>query len=149
MNKSELFKAAHKLAKSIIKLGDNYRVTFGACIKAIKEGFVMSNEKLIKSVEFAIKKGALTRWTKDLIDRAYVTNFDYNGGSGLVAKLHAVGISAENAFFDFASETFEFKNLRRYASKELDMQAFEGTDEQMAVRARNTLKKFLNEEMKK
>ena len=114
-----------------------------------KRDLNMSNEKLIKSVEFAIKKGALTRWTKDLIDRAYVTNFDYNGGSGLVAKLHAVGISAENAFFDFASETFEFKNLRRYASKELDMQAFEGTDEQMSIKARNTLKKFLNEEMKK
>lgn len=35
MNKSELFKAAHKLAKSAIKSGDNYRVTFGAAIKMI------------------------------------------------------------------------------------------------------------------
>lgn len=35
MNKSELFKAAHKLAKSAIKSGDNYRVTFGAAIKVI------------------------------------------------------------------------------------------------------------------
>ena len=39
MNKSELFKAAHKLAKSVIKTGDNYRVTFGAAIKAVLGGF--------------------------------------------------------------------------------------------------------------
>ena len=35
MNKSELFKAAHTLAKSVIKAGDNYRVTFGAALKMI------------------------------------------------------------------------------------------------------------------
>lgn len=39
MNKSNLFKAAHKLAKSVIKSGDNYRVTFGAAIKAVLSGF--------------------------------------------------------------------------------------------------------------
>lgn len=36
MTLSELFKAAHKLAKQIIKAGDNYHVTFGACLKFIK-----------------------------------------------------------------------------------------------------------------
>ena len=35
MTKSELFKAAHKLAKATIQAGDNYRVTFGLAIKAI------------------------------------------------------------------------------------------------------------------
>ena len=35
MTKSELFKAAHKLAKSVMQAGDNYRVTFGLAIKAI------------------------------------------------------------------------------------------------------------------
>ena len=35
MNKSQLFKAAHKLAKSVIQKGDSYRVTFGLAIKAI------------------------------------------------------------------------------------------------------------------
>lgn len=44
MNKSELFKAAHKLVKSVIKTGDNYRVTFGAAIKAILLGFVSKVE---------------------------------------------------------------------------------------------------------
>ena len=35
MTKSELFKAAHKMAKTVIKAGDNYSVTFGACIKLV------------------------------------------------------------------------------------------------------------------
>lgn len=50
MNKSELFKAAHKLVKSVIKTGDDYRVTFGAAIKAIINGLVAKVE--IFSVEF-------------------------------------------------------------------------------------------------
>lgn len=35
MTKSALFKQAHALAKTIIKAGDDYRVTFGLCLKAI------------------------------------------------------------------------------------------------------------------
>ena len=37
MNKSELFKAAHKLAKDIIQKGDNYHATFGLCLKYVRE----------------------------------------------------------------------------------------------------------------
>ena len=55
MNKSELFKSAHKLAKSVIKSGDNYRVTFGACIKAILGGKVAQAEKITLT---------LNKWTK-------------------------------------------------------------------------------------
>ena len=36
MNNSILFIEAHKLAKQVIKSGDDYRVTFGACLKLIK-----------------------------------------------------------------------------------------------------------------
>ena len=35
MNKSVLFNLAHKLARKTIQAGDNYRVTFGACLKMI------------------------------------------------------------------------------------------------------------------
>lgn len=35
MNKSELFKAAHKMTKEIIQAGDDYRVTFGACLSLV------------------------------------------------------------------------------------------------------------------
>lgn len=66
MNKSELFKTAHKLAKSVIKAGDNYRVTFGAAIKAIlsqakelvmKAGVSIStfNNNFLVKVPFALK----------------------------------------------------------------------------------------------
>ena len=65
MNKSELFKAAHKLAKSVIQKGDSYRVTFGLAIKAIlsqakntmKTGVSIStfNGNFLVKVPFAIK----------------------------------------------------------------------------------------------
>ena len=35
MDMSKLFKAAHRLAKRTVKTGDNYQVTFGACLKFI------------------------------------------------------------------------------------------------------------------
>ena len=36
MTNSQLFKLAHAMTKQVIKTGDNYRVTFGLCLKAIK-----------------------------------------------------------------------------------------------------------------
>lgn len=36
MTNSQLFIQAHKMTKQIIKKGDNYNVTFGLCLKAIK-----------------------------------------------------------------------------------------------------------------
>ena len=36
MNNSQLFKQAHAMTKQVIKTGDNYQVTFGLCLKAIK-----------------------------------------------------------------------------------------------------------------
>ena len=36
MNNSTMFKLAHKMTKQVIKSGDNYQVTFGACLKLIK-----------------------------------------------------------------------------------------------------------------
>ena len=39
MNKSTLFKSAHKLTKSVIQFGDSYRVTFGICLKSIYAQF--------------------------------------------------------------------------------------------------------------
>lgn len=139
MNKSELFKAAHKLAKSVIKSGDNYRVTFGAAIKAVKERIANT----VKSVEYAIKKGVLNSWAKTDMNRAYVANFNK-----LVAELQKAGISAEAAYFDFNTNKFDFKNLRKYCSRHMNMQSFSGTDSQMALKARNIVRAFLNAEMK-
>ncbi len=72
MNKSELFKAAHKLAKSVIKSGDNYRVTFGAAIKAILEGFVMTTKSIADQL---IEAGAKV-WEKGDMKRIYINTSD-------------------------------------------------------------------------
>lgn len=61
MNKSELFKAAHKLAKSVIKAGDSYRVTFGAAIKAILGGFMAQVEKITVTLKKWSKKAGEVR----------------------------------------------------------------------------------------
>ena len=72
MNKSELFKAAHKLAKSVIKSGDNYRVTFGSAIKAILEGFVMTTKSIADQL---IEAGAKV-WEKGDMKRIYINTSD-------------------------------------------------------------------------
>lgn len=44
-----LFKQAHAMTKQVIKNGDDYRVTFGACIKAIKQDNAkQANKKIVK-----------------------------------------------------------------------------------------------------
>lgn len=37
MTNSQLFKQAHKMTKQVMQIGDDYRVTFGACLKLLKE----------------------------------------------------------------------------------------------------------------
>ena len=49
MTKSQLFKAAHKLTKTIIQTGDSYSATFGLCLK-----HVITESK--KAVKVAAKK---------------------------------------------------------------------------------------------
>lgn len=36
MNNSTLFKQAHAMTKQVIKQGDDYKTTFGLCLKAVK-----------------------------------------------------------------------------------------------------------------
>jgi hypothetical protein len=66
MNKSQIFKAAHKLAKSVHVVGECYRVTFGAALK-----IVIAESKAPKTIEqLAIEAGAKT-WEKGTISRIY------------------------------------------------------------------------------
>jgi hypothetical protein len=44
MTKKELFIKAHKMTKAVLKAGDNYRVTFAACLKAVKSGFTLNSK---------------------------------------------------------------------------------------------------------
>lgn len=63
MNTSKLFKLAHKLTKKVIKSSDNYRVTFGACIKVVKAAYFGSIEANLKA------------WNKNGENRVYI-NFE-------------------------------------------------------------------------
>ena len=54
MTKSELFKAAHKLAKSVIQAGDNYSATFALCLKAV---YAQSSSNVIN-----IERSELVAW---------------------------------------------------------------------------------------
>lgn len=67
MNKSELFKAAHKIAKSTLRKGDNYRVTFGAAIKMIK---TLANKSLAEKL---LALGCKV-WEKGNMKRIYVAD---------------------------------------------------------------------------
>lgn len=47
MNNSTLFKQAHAMTKQVIKQGDDYKTTFGLCLKAVKEK--QSSQQLVKN----------------------------------------------------------------------------------------------------
>ena len=51
MTNSQLFKQAHAMTKQVIKAGDNYQVTFGACLKAIK---AEANQAVVNNVNFLV-----------------------------------------------------------------------------------------------
>ena len=47
ISNATLFKQAHAMTKQVIKNGDNYQVTFGACLKAIKQDNAKQADKKI------------------------------------------------------------------------------------------------------
>ena len=51
MTNSQLFKQAHAMTKQVIKTGDNYQVTFGLCLKAIK---AEANQAVVNNVNFLV-----------------------------------------------------------------------------------------------
>lgn len=103
MNKSELFKAAHKLAKSVIKAGDNYRVTFGACIKA-----VLSNT--VKSIADQILEVGGNLWEKHGFKRIYMTCAQFNKVTG---NTWTMNDNNNKFFYDFAANAI----MRSYKGK--------------------------------
>ena len=106
MNKSELFKAAHKLAKSVIKSGDNYRVTFGAAIKAILEGLVMTT----KSIADQILEVGGKVWEQHGFKRIYMTCAQFNQVTGSDYNLND---NNNKIFYDFATNAI----MRSYKGK--------------------------------
>ena len=55
MNKSEIFKAAHKMTKQVKRAKDSYSVTFAACLKAAHELAVEAAKVTGLAAEFSKK----------------------------------------------------------------------------------------------
>lgn len=56
MTKSEIFKAAHKLTKEIIKATDNYSATFGLCLTFIYSNHNLKSEQMEITVKEKFEK---------------------------------------------------------------------------------------------
>jgi len=144
MNKSQIFKAAHALTKSVHVAGDCYRVTFGAALKIVIAESKSKNlglEKFRSVVEKAIQKNVLAFWSKNSLKRAYVKNsflFD--------ATLRAAGIACNSAYFDLVSLELKFDNLRAYENK--NGVKFFGSEKELLKTAKSITTKFLSEQMR-
>ena len=96
MTNSQLFKQAHAMTKQVIKTGDNYQVTFGLCLKAIKAdakqtGFIATIViiafaiiatmiKPVQAIKLPTKKGYIVYANKDGQKVAFeVTTVSNNG----------------------------------------------------------------------
>ena len=64
MTNSQLFKQAHAMTKQVIQAGDNYQITFGLCLKAIKD------EQAIKIGFVAVIFITLLVIVKSILDEA-------------------------------------------------------------------------------
>ena len=97
MNKSQIFKAAHKLAKSVHVAGDCYRVTFGAALK-----IVIAESKAPSKIESLLAIGS--EWVKGDIHRIYFNNLAQH--IGLDVSFYKTGnVSSANIFGESISNT--------------------------------------------
>lgn len=71
MNNSTLFKQAHAMTKQVIKQGDDYKTTFGLCLKAIKEKqssqqLVNNNVVMLFAIVFVMFIDKVTKTVKSI-----------------------------------------------------------------------------------
>ena len=126
MNKSQLFKQAHKLAKKVIKAGDNYRVTFSACLKMIASMFKCPSVLLANSSEFYNAVGVYVHDDKMQVDMdvdsemyALVKSgksFGFKNGSKtayeiIVSEVNEFSVKAERGLLNLANVKFSFKKI--------------------------------------
>ena len=133
MNKSNLFKQAHKLAKATVKTGDSYSATFALCLKSLiayrktleskHETIVDLNKDITPLCKLFVNVGLMNHFAGDNgdYDRYYFTNkasivadiklFYFSKNDFVDAKLNVVATSDLRA-----SEVKEaFKKLAAYA----------------------------------
>ena len=126
MTKSELFKAAHKLAKATIQAGDNYSATFAICLKLIikanaeapslflnnttdvvwhQKYFFLINMGILKSRGDLLKKAISRRF-----DSLQMKGIDWNK-SEFNINVDSKGITVNGIFDDMTLTPAEFAEL--------------------------------------
>ena len=111
MTKSELFKAAHKLAKSVMQAGDNYRVTFGLAIKAILS-------QTTNSIVDTLLAMGLKVWENYGKKRIYMNAEQFKKAMGMYV---AYSDSSNKFFYDFEANAImrTYKNKKTTVEKQL------------------------------
>ena len=103
MNLSKLFKDAHKLCKQIRKEGDDYKVTFGACMSFIKR------ESFMKTLRKPCVKSCLSK--AQVVNGVLYENYLFD----------ALSSSKMESVLEFCEKTYpEFDNLPEYSVYEVD-----------------------------
>lgn len=105
ISQSESFKLAHAVTKAIIAAGDSYAVTFGACLKLVREIHTVLSKKV--SAARIAKRDALlgvkgaSEWISGTTHRVYFNDAHVFGGLVAVGKkyeLDGESISNNRAF---------------------------------------------------
>lgn len=105
ISQSESFKLAHAVTKAIIVTGDSYSVTFGACLKLVRETHTVLSKKvaaarIAKRDALLGVKGA-SEWISGTMHRVYFNDAHEFGGLLEVGKkyeLNGEPISNNKAF---------------------------------------------------
>ena len=109
MNKSQIFKAAHALAKSVHVAGDCYRVTFGAALK-----IVIAESKTPKTLVERLLAAGAKIWEKGNMKRIYINDAVAQTvfNEGLLKDFPQLKISVGKAkfYFDLNHNVFTADN---------------------------------------
>lgn len=105
MNASQLFKAAHALTKKIRRAGDDYRITFGACLRHIMQFGVPAMSDTLIALQ---KKIALLNWAGEFMCAANPaaeigmssSEVAANGDAKILEKLFEAAEFVENVLDD-------------------------------------------------
>lgn len=145
MTKSALFKKAHALAKATIKVGDDYRVTFGLCLKAvIADAKAPKKEVKMTAPRTKKVKVSLEYWKREIADMPAFVNGEWvDLETGLAyADCQEVEVTRTKAEQKRLNRTVQ----ARQTAKSLGAKALKGTAKQKAW-AEDIRKAFLEQDL--
>lgn len=145
MTKSALFKQAHALARATVRAGDDYRVTFGLCLKAvIADSKAPKKEIKMTAPKTTTRTVSLEYWKREIADMPAFVNGEW-------VDLETGLAYAESKEIEVKRTAAEQKRLdrtvkARQTAKSLGAKALKGTAKQKAW-AEDIRKAFLEQEL--